>query len=115
MNYKAKTLTTMICTALLTPVCAFALSDNQASAVTAADLNADEVFVKQHTSYTCTLSSNTMLLRRAAMLKGMDWQSITEESCRNSFWIVSEASVNLRQSAKSLANSSSVPLKKRHH
>jgi len=87
LNYKAKTLTTMICTALLTPVCAFALSDNQASAVTAADLNADEVFVKQHTSYTCTLSSNTMLLRRAAMLKGMDWQSITEESCRNSFWI----------------------------
>ncbi len=87
MNYKAKTITVLASAAVLTPLCAFGLSNSHADAVSIADLNSDELFVKQHTSYTCTLSSNTMLLRRAMMLKGRDWRSITEESCRYSFWI----------------------------
>ena len=87
MNNKTKTITVLASAAVLTPLCAFGLSNVHADAVTIAKLNSSELFVKQHTSYTCTLSSNTMLLRRAMMLKGGDWQSITEESCRYSFWI----------------------------
>ncbi len=50
-------------------------------------INIPEVFLKQHTNYTCTLAANTMMLRRKAILNGSaSWQSITEENCRPKIW-----------------------------
>lgn len=51
------------------------------------DINAPEVFAKQEDSVTCTLSSNVMMLRRAAMLRGdSDWDTITEAACKPELW-----------------------------
>ena len=61
----------------LAPVCAISTVSN-ASAVDINTLNSPSVFVKQQESYTCTLASNVMMLRRAALLRGdSDWKSIT--------------------------------------
>ncbi len=52
------------------------------------DLNDDEVFLKQQTSITCTLSSAAMMMRRTAIVAGFsDWREITEESIRETAWI----------------------------
>ena len=46
------------------------------------------VFLKQELSYTCTLSASAMMLRRTAILCGMDnWKSITEKSVKSKAWI----------------------------
>lgn len=70
----------------LAPVCAISTVSN-ASAVDINTLNSPSVFVKQQESYTCTLASNVMMLRRAALLRGdSDWKSITEDSCSSVLW-----------------------------
>ena len=59
-----------------------------AMAATFEEVNQDQVFLTQERNGTCTLASTTMMLRRTAMLRGdQDWQSITEASCREAFWI----------------------------
>lgn len=57
-------------------------------AATFSDINEPYVFLKQQGSDTCTLCSNTMMLRRAALLRGdSDWDSITESALRSRIWI----------------------------
>lgn len=59
-----------------------------ASAVSFADINDDEVFLKQKTSVTCTLASAAMMMRRTAIVAGFaDWAEITEQSIRETAWI----------------------------
>ena len=59
-----------------------------ALAATTEEINQPEVFLKQENSGTCTLASTAMMLRRTAMLRGdQDWDTITEASCREAFWI----------------------------
>ena len=53
---------------------------------TYAELNQLAVFLNQETNYTCTLCSATMMLRRAALLDGKDWRSITESAVRQVAW-----------------------------
>ena len=61
------------------------------SAVTFDQLNADNVFLKQAGSTTCTLCSATMMLRRYSMLRGdSGWNTITESSVRNTAWAGSD-------------------------
>ena len=46
------------------------------------------VFLKQQTNYTCTLVAATMMVRRTAILHGLDnWESITESSMRSKAWL----------------------------
>ncbi len=60
---------------------------NQAEAISFSQINQSSVFVKQQESFTCTLASNVMMLRRAAMLNGdKNWSSITERSARSALW-----------------------------
>lgn len=57
------------------------------AAVTFAQLNASEVFLKQSQSRVCTLTASTMMIRRAAMLSGsQDWRQITEQYVRKYAW-----------------------------
>ncbi len=59
-----------------------------ALAATTEEINQPEVFLKQENNGTCTLASAAMMLRRTAMLRGdQDWDTITEASCREAFWI----------------------------
>lgn len=59
-----------------------------ASAATQKALNADNVFLKQKTSITCTLASAAMLMRRTAMCASFsDWTDITEENIRETAWV----------------------------
>lgn len=52
------------------------------------NINEEEVFLKQQTSVTCTLSSAAMLLRRTAIIAGYsDWRSITEANIRSVGWV----------------------------
>lgn len=83
MNLVKKIFAALLCSAIIvTP----ALSLN-VHAATFAQVNADDVFVNQQTEYTCTLASNVMMLRRAAMMMGdPNWESITEASCRPTLW-----------------------------
>jgi len=56
-------------------------------AATFDDVNQSSVFLKQQTSYTCTLVSAVMMVRRAAMMSGNNnWSSITESSMRGTAW-----------------------------
>ncbi len=56
-------------------------------AVTFAQLNDNEVFLKQSQARVCTLTASTMMIRRAAMLSGnQDWRQITEKSVRKYAW-----------------------------
>lgn len=74
-----------LCVALL-PAAGYSLPS--ASAATFSDINASEVFLKQQEWDTCTLCSNVMLMRRAAMLSGdSDWRTITESAMRKLFWV----------------------------
>lgn len=75
---------------ILTVFAPFSLvpSSITASAVTYTDLNADNVFLKQQTSITCTLASAAMLMRRTAICSEFDdWENITEENIRETAWI----------------------------
>ena len=59
-----------------------------AMAATFEEVNQNSVFLTQERNGTCTLASTAMMLRRTAMMRGdQDWQSITEASCREAFWI----------------------------
>ncbi len=58
-----------------------------ASAATEEELNRPNVFLKQQTSVTCTLSSAAMLMRRTAICANMEkWEEITEENIRPVGW-----------------------------
>lgn len=53
-----------------------------------AALRDKSVFLKQQLSYTCTLASAAMMLRRTAILLDMsDWSRITEKSIKSKAWI----------------------------
>jgi len=53
----------------------------------AIDMNSNEIFLKQDTKTTCTLSSAAMMLRRRAFMEGRsDWDSITENSIKSKAW-----------------------------
>lgn len=59
-----------------------------AMAATFNDINADNMFFKQNTSTTCTLSSAAMLVRRAALLNGNgNWSTVTEANMRSTAWL----------------------------
>ena len=73
---------------LMTVLMLVALVPVSAMAATFEEVNQQEVFLTQENNGTCTLASTAMMLRRTAMLRGdQDWQSITEASCREAFWI----------------------------
>lgn len=73
---------------LMTVLMLVTLVPTAAMAATFEEINQQEVFLTQDRSGTCTLASTAMMLRRTAMLRGdQDWQSITEASCREVFWI----------------------------
>jgi hypothetical protein len=73
---------------LMTVLMFVALVPAPAMAATFEEVNRQEVFLTQENNGTCTLASTAMMLRRTAMLRGdQDWQSITEASCREAFWI----------------------------
>ncbi len=62
--------------------------DSKETAVTFSELNADDVFLKQSQAHVCTLTSSTMMIRRAAMLSGnQDWKEITEDAVRKTAWL----------------------------
>lgn len=50
-------------------------------------LNDPSVFLKQNTTYTCTLASTLMMFRRGAIINGnANWDSFTEGNYRKSDW-----------------------------
>lgn len=52
------------------------------------EVNAPEMFLKQETNYTCTLSSAAMMMRRAALLNNdPNWRGITESSIKSIGWM----------------------------
>lgn len=72
---------------MLLPFVSAAAGTLEADAASFADINAEAVFLKQASSYTCTLCANTMLLRRAAVIRGdSDWKNITELTTRSTLW-----------------------------
>lgn len=57
------------------------------SAASFDDVNSDSMFFKQSTSYTCTLASAAMMVRRAALLNSnSNWSSVTENNMKNAAW-----------------------------
>lgn len=73
----------LICVMIFAPA-----SGVWACAADFSDINADSVFLKQHTSVTCTLTSTAMLMRRTAIIAGYsDWEEITEENIRSDGWV----------------------------
>ena len=83
MNHFKRIVAALLCgAAMITPFASLT-----ANAATFAQINADSVFVDQQTSYTCTLASNVMMLRRAALMLGdPNWMFITEKNCRPTIW-----------------------------
>ncbi len=62
-------------------------SEVSVSAASMSDINQPNVFLKQQTSVTCTLSSAAMLMRRTAICADMEgWEEITEENIRPFGW-----------------------------
>lgn len=59
----------------------------EVSAATFDDINSNSMFFKQNTSYTCTLASAAMMVRRASLLNGNNaWGSVTENSMKSTAW-----------------------------
>jgi len=83
LNHFKRIVASVLCgAAMITPFASLT-----ANAATFAQINADSVFVDQQTSYTCTLASNVMMLRRAALMLGdPNWMFITEKNCRPTIW-----------------------------
>ncbi len=79
MNHLKKIIAALLCSVVISaPMAAM-----NAQAATFAEINVDKVFINQKTEYTCTLASNVMMLRRAAILLGdPNWMNITEDKCR---------------------------------
>lgn len=74
----------LLCVAMVMPLTSFSTTTADA----AADINDSSVFLKQQERFTCTLCSNVMMLRRAALLRGdSDWNTITEYSARPYLWV----------------------------
>ena len=83
-----KTITLFLSVIILFSVISVSFPGIVAGAVSFDDINQDEVFLKQKTSVTCTLSSAAMMMRRTAMIAGFaDWREITEDSIRETAWI----------------------------
>lgn len=79
---------TLSCLIVIAAAFCFGSASAKVSAATFSDINDPCVFLKQQGSDTCTLCSNTMMLRRAAFLRGdPDWSSITEGAMRSRIWI----------------------------
>ena len=82
VKYKRKNLLFLfiwICISVCTP--------GKALAATIDELNQPGMFLKQQTSYTCTLVSAVMMVRRAALADGdSGWRNITENSMRGTAW-----------------------------
>ena len=73
---------------ILLPLLSVCLNALTPQAASFADINNPEVFLKQQESDTCTLCANVMMLRRAAIMKGMsNWKDITESSARSTVWV----------------------------
>lgn len=87
LNLK-KLFTAIVCGAITLSALSFSpVVSLDADAASFSDVNNAAVFVKQQTSVTCTLASNVMMLRRAAMMRGdSDWSSVTENACRSTLW-----------------------------
>ena len=69
-------------------ICLSACVPGKALAATIDQLNQSGMFLKQQTSYTCTLVSAVMMVRRAALADGdSDWKDITEDSMRGTAWV----------------------------
>lgn len=83
MNHLKRFVASVLCgAAMIAPFASLT-----ANAATFSQINADSVFVDQQTSYTCTLASNVMMLRRAALMLGdPNWMFITEKNCRPTIW-----------------------------
>lgn len=63
-------------------------TDEMAVSACLADINDSQVFLKQQSSGRCTLTANVMMLRRDAIIRGLEnWQDITEESAASELWI----------------------------
>ena len=79
MNHLKRIIAALLCSVVISaPMAAM-----NVQAATFAEINADKVFINQKTDYTCTLVSNVMMLRRAAILLGdPNWMDITEDKCR---------------------------------
>ncbi len=87
MKNKYKILSVIMCVITLIPIFATGLTNQCTNAANITDLNSNIVFVKQQERYTCTLASNVMLLRRAALLSGDEnWSKITESACKPKLW-----------------------------
>lgn len=64
------------------------LTKSGAMAATFNDINAGNMFFKQETKTTCTLSSAAMLVRRAALLNGNSgWTGVTESNMKSTAWV----------------------------
>lgn len=74
----------LLCIAIVMPLISF----STITADAAANIDSDSVFLKQQERFTCTLCSNVMMLRRAALLRGdSDWNTITEYGARPYLWV----------------------------
>ena len=79
MNHLKKVIAALLCSAVMTEPIAMMNTE----AATFDQINTDDVFVNQNTDVTCTLASNVMMLRRAAIMLGdPKWMTITEDKCR---------------------------------
>ena len=79
-----KTLVFLLAVLWLSALC----PQKASAAVTFDELNQSGIFIKQQTSYTCTLASAVMMVRRAALGSGnSNWKSITESSMRGTAWL----------------------------
>lgn len=64
------------------------INDARSQSNTNVSIEDTNVFLKQQTNYTCTLVSATMMVRRTAILAGLDnWDTITETSMRKVAWL----------------------------
>ncbi len=50
-------------------------------------VRSESLYLKQNTTYTCTLASAAMMLRQKAYLGGYSWWTITENSIKGNAWI----------------------------
>lgn len=82
-----KKLTSFLVAGMLTVTAALIIPSSAVTASAMTYINDPSVFIKQDYSYTCTLASNVMMLRRASILMGdADWTSITESALRPLLW-----------------------------
>ncbi len=73
---------------LLLWICISVYIPGKSLAATIDELNQPGMFLKQQTSYTCTLVSAVMMVRRAALADGdSGWRNITENSMRGTAWV----------------------------